>query len=407
MTSSGFLDSDHRLATLDRYDVLDTPREEAFDRITRLVCRLFGVPMSTVTFIDGHRQWFKSCQGVAASETERDIALCRVPVVEDAPLVVPDTLQDPRFRDSPLVVGGPRLRFYAGVPFRGADGIVVGTLCAMDVVPHAFSTAELDLLCDLAKMVETELQLRIQANTDALTQALSRRAFHQEAERAIALAVRHRYDLACISFDIDRFKTVNDENGHAAGDLVLKQTVEASRAQLRKSDIFGRLGGEEFAILLPHTAPSDGVRVAEKLRVAVAGQSIALPDRMLQVTASYGVTSLEPTCADVSLLLERADKAMYQAKTRGRNCSVVWADERPEMATLSRRVLKAGKIVFNRGNSVIDCSVKRLSDMGARLDVVAADNVPRRFKLSIAADALSRACTVTGQSGRSLEVVFE
>ncbi|MCX8253521.1 Diguanylate phosphodiesterase [Beijerinckiaceae bacterium RH AL1] len=400
------LDSDRRLSELDRYDVLGTPAEEAFDRVTRLVCRLFNVPMSTVTFIDGHRQWFKSRQGLDACETARDMAFCRVPTATGEPLVVRDTLADPHFRDNRLVTGEPFLRFYAGVPIRSARNVVVGTLCAMDVVPRPFEARDLDLLCDLARLVETELELRVQASTDGLTQLLTRRAFVEEAERAIALATRHRYDLSCIVFDIDHFKVVNDEKGHATGDAVLREIARTARETLRRSDLIGRLGGEEFAILLPHTGPADALNVAEKLRAAIAARTVRLGDDAVRVTASFGVAQLAPARPDVDGLLDHADQAMYQAKNRGRDCCIMWEGEREERTGLSRRVLKAGKIVFNLGRSSIDCTVKRMSEGGARLDVESPSSVPREFKLSITADAFSRKCTIVDQRDRQLEVVF-
>jgi|ERR1700690_3647840 hypothetical protein len=100
-----------RLAALDNYDVLDTPQEEAFDRVTRLVRSIFGVSMSTVTLIDGHRQWFKSQHGMPNQETERGPALCNAAINHPRPLIVPDTLQDPRFANNPFVVGAPFIRF--------------------------------------------------------------------------------------------------------------------------------------------------------------------------------------------------------------------------------------------------------------------------------------------------------
>ena len=130
------LDDERRLNAVDHYDVLDTPSEEAFDRITRLCCRIFNIPMSTVTFIDGHRQWFKSRQGVAATETPREWAFCSVPTAEGRSLVVPDAKADARFSENPLVLGDPNLRFYAGVPLRGSEGEVIGTFCAMDTQPR-------------------------------------------------------------------------------------------------------------------------------------------------------------------------------------------------------------------------------------------------------------------------------
>jgi hypothetical protein len=108
------LGGERRLNEPDRYDVLDTSTEESFDRITRLVCRLFGVEMAAIAFLDGRRQWFKSRQGLSAAETSREISLCLHTVAQGGSLIVPDTLDDLRFRCNPLVCGGMHLRFYAG-----------------------------------------------------------------------------------------------------------------------------------------------------------------------------------------------------------------------------------------------------------------------------------------------------
>src|ERR1700742_3306350 len=259
-----------RLAALDHYDVLDTPQEEAFDRVTRLVRSIFGVSMSTVTLIDGHRQWFKSQQGMDTSETERGPALCNFAINYSRPLVVPDTLADHRFSANPFVVGAPFIRFYAGIALRSPDGHAVGTLCAMDDRPRTFDNAQLAILVDLAKTVTSELELRTLATRDALTGALSRRALREEFSRAISLARRHRFELSCIFFDLDHFKAVNDTHGHGVGDLVLRACVEASRGELRATDTIGRFGGEEFAVLLPHTGAKAALAVAEKIRNAVA-----------------------------------------------------------------------------------------------------------------------------------------
>ena len=396
-----------RLKELDRYDIMDTSAEEAFDRITRLASRLFDAKISTVTFIDGHRQWFKSRQGLSPSETRRDVSFCQTPVAEGRPLVVPDTWRDPRFCSNELVCGDPGLRFYAGAPIRGASGAVIGTLCVMDVTPRDFGPEQLEWLVDLAKLVENELELRILASTDGLTQILNRRAFRAEAERAVALAARHRYDLTCIAFDIDHFKAVNDEHGHAVGDLVLTSTVEICRAALRKSDVFGRMGGEEFALVLPHTSPLEGHAVAEKLRLAIEAEIGGRHKGLRTVTASFGIAALNHQEVDCGLLLERADQAMYQAKAKGRNCSVLWQGESLGPHGLARRVLKAGVIAFNRGGSVVDCTIRRLSDKGARLDVSSTRGIPRKFKLNIATDSFSRVCSVVTKDERHLEVVFD
>ena len=134
-----------RLALLHELLLLDTPPEEAFDRLTRLAQRLFDVPMSTITFIDGHRQWFKSRQGMSAQETDRGPALCNHALDEPGMLVVRDALLDPRFSNNRFVVGPPHIRFYAGVPLRTPDtGHGIGTLCVIDTRPREFEVADMD-----------------------------------------------------------------------------------------------------------------------------------------------------------------------------------------------------------------------------------------------------------------------
>ena len=392
-----------RLEALDRYDILDTRPEESFDRVTRIARAVFDVPMVTITFIDGHRQWFKSKHGMENSETDREPALCYTTIQQGAPLVIEDTLRDPRFAENPFVTGDPHIRFYAGIPLPVAGGSI-GTLCVIDTKPRRFSADQTSLLADLAHIVLTELELRAVATTDALTDTLSRRAFTNEAERTLALAIRHRTALSCIVFDLDHFKTVNDRFGHGAGDIVLKETARICRATLRKTDVFGRIGGEEFAVLLPHTARAAALGVAEKLRAALAQQAMMLPDgEQLHVTGSFGVASLDRTTPDVRSLLDHADQALYAAKNDGRNRCHEWKSpaETPD-PTLRRRVLKAGMISFNLGHSTIDCTVRSLSNSGAGLDIVSTSDLPDTFKLRIESDNLSVPCRVIARKARHL-----
>ena len=406
MTSSPVSREAERLSALDEYDVLDTPREEAFDRITRLVRRIFDVPISTVTFLDAHRQWFKSPDGLSVTETARDIALCDVVIRAARPLIVNDTLRDDRFRENPSVVGPPHLRFYAGAPLATSEGQVIGTLCAMDTKPRAFEPDEIATLSDLAGIVMDGLELRRLASHDSLTKALSRRAFRSEMDRALALAVRHRHELSCIMVDLDRFKEVNTRHGHAAGDAVLAQSVAAMRAGLRESDLIGRVGGEEFAILLPLTARDAAVTVAEKLRAAIADQTVTTEAGSLSVTASFGIASLDRSATDTDTLLRCADEALYAAKESGRNRCVAWLPKATLGFGMRRRVLKAGKISFNGGNSSIDCTIRTLSDDGAGFDVTSTAGIPESFKLAIEADGFSRFCQIAEKRERHVEVRF-
>jgi two-component sensor histidine kinase len=154
-------DESHRLETLQEYQLLDTDPELAFDRITKLVADLYDVPITLVSLVDDCRQWFKSAHGLSIRETARDISFCQFVVSDHKALVVPDTHQDERFRDNPLVTGEPFARFYAGVPLRAYNGDILGTLCILDVKPRAALTdKELARLVDFADIIMAEADLR-------------------------------------------------------------------------------------------------------------------------------------------------------------------------------------------------------------------------------------------------------
>lgn len=313
-----------RLAALERFDIMDTPREEGFDRITRLICNIFDVPIAIVSMIDGHRQWYKAYEGLHHHEAARDQTFCRHTIKDLLPTIVPDALNDPRFANNPHVTGDPHIRFYAGVPLRTGDGHAIGTVCAIGRQPRPFGKREVAILSDLAQMAMDELELRRLVTVDSLTGVLSRRAFREQGGYAVALAQRHKHHLGCIVLDLDHFKLVNDRHGHAAGDKVLATVTAACRQHLRSTDLFGRLGGEEFAVLVAHTGPRGVAEVAEKLRAAIEQAVISVSDVRLGVTASFGIARLDPGMADLDALLAVADDALYQAKAAGRNRCIVW-----------------------------------------------------------------------------------
>jgi diguanylate cyclase (GGDEF)-like protein len=395
-----------RLEALDRYDVLDTPREEAFDRLTRLARRVLDVPIAAVSLIDGHRQWFKSCDGLSGGETKREHAFCDHAIRAAEPLIVPDALADLRFAENPYVTGDPNVRFYAGIPLRSSDGHNVGTLCVVDKKPRELDRAQLDILNDLARLAADELELRAIATRDVLTDSSSRRDFKERGAQAVALALRHHHALSVIALDIDHFKRVNDKHGHAAGDAVLIGVVAACKKLLRGSDLFGRMGGEEFAALLPHTDKTGAMAVAEKMRAGIAALRFEWGGEAFQVSASFGVAGLDRTIQDLDTLLKRADQALYEAKAAGRNRSVAYKPTEGERAQNRRRVLKGGHILFNDRKSSLDCTVRSLSDEGAGIDVYNSLGIPKRFALEIVGDGVERECRIVDQSEKHLEVEF-
>jgi phosphoribosyl 1,2-cyclic phosphodiesterase/DNA-binding response OmpR family regulator len=146
-----------RLAALRSLNLLDTEAEERFDRYTRIAAALFDVPVALVTLVDEDRQWFKSCIGTQECETSREVSFCAHALKQHEVMVVPDALADPRFADNPIVVGGPRIRFYAGAPLHLPGGHCVGTLCIIDHRPRQITNEQVKLLEDLGKLVEKEL----------------------------------------------------------------------------------------------------------------------------------------------------------------------------------------------------------------------------------------------------------
>ncbi len=147
-----------RLAALRGLEILDTPPEERFDRITRLAAAHFDVPVALISLVDENRQWFKSTCGIEASETPRDESFCAHAVLSRQPLIVPDALLDARFAENPIVTGMPRVRFYAGYPLFVADGHCIGTLCILDTRPRDLNAQELARLGDLAELARGELE---------------------------------------------------------------------------------------------------------------------------------------------------------------------------------------------------------------------------------------------------------
>jgi GAF domain-containing protein len=139
-------DEEGRLRALERLHVLDTADQEPFDKIVSLVRQILKVPMSTVSLVDRERQWFKAQRGLGFCQTARDISFCTHAIGETTPFIIRDAALDDRFSQSPLVIGEPFIRSYAGIPLMTLDGYNVGALCAMDTRPRAFPETEISIV---------------------------------------------------------------------------------------------------------------------------------------------------------------------------------------------------------------------------------------------------------------------
>lgn len=322
MVDAKLQDEQGRLAALRRCEVLDTPREAPFERVTGLVRAVLNVPIATVSLIDKNRQWYKSCVGMDSADLPRELSFCTHTIQSREPLAIPDTLADPRFAHYPTVIGEPFIRSYLGVPFASPDGYNLGSLCALDTKPRTFEPAQIEVLRNFAALIADELELRRIAQYDSLTGASTRRSFLLEIEKSIATYRRSRTPASLLVLDVDHFKRINDGFGHPVGDEVLRRLSQCVQEQLRKGDLLGRLGGEEFGILLAGDDSRAAEMAANRLRNAISDLCFSEPSE-LNVTASFGIASLEDADATPERWVARADAALYTAKRNGRNRCVV------------------------------------------------------------------------------------
>ena len=169
-----------RVIALDKYAILDTDPEQFFDDLTLLASHVCNTPIALISLVDEDRQWFKSRVGLDASETSRDIAFCSTAILQTDVFVIPDALADERFRDNPLVVSDPHIRFYAGAPLINEDGYALGTLCVVDRAPRELAPEQKEALKALSRLVLAQLEFR--RNLILLKEALSDRT-KEEHER--------------------------------------------------------------------------------------------------------------------------------------------------------------------------------------------------------------------------------
>jgi len=173
-----------RIAALQKYAILDTEPEQAFEDLTLLASYICKTPIAAISLVDEDRQWFKSRIGLQVPQTPRDIAFCAVAIQHSEVMVVPDTIEDERFRNNPLVLSDPYIRFYAGAPLINEEGYALGTLCVVDRKPRQFDLDQKEALLALSRLVLAQLELR--RNLKLLKEALTERSnTEHEREREI------------------------------------------------------------------------------------------------------------------------------------------------------------------------------------------------------------------------------
>jgi diguanylate cyclase (GGDEF)-like protein len=312
-------DEPARLATLRSLNILDTPVEERFDRLTRMAKRVFDVPIALVTLVDKERQWFKSSIGLDIAETPRDISFCGHAILGDDVFVIEDASQDVRFADNPLVVGDPGIRFYAGCPLRALDGSKLGTLCIIDRETRTFGDDDAETLRDLASMIERELAAIQLATVDELTGIANRRGFMSLAQPTLNLCTRERLPASLVFFDLNDFKPINDQFGHAEGDWALRCFADQMEKAFRDADVFARIGGDEFAVLLTNLKQEQAAKMISRLEHTIA-RFCQKADRGYDITFAFGVVEYDPDVHHgIEALLADGDALMYERKKQNRS----------------------------------------------------------------------------------------
>jgi len=244
-------------------------------------------------------------------------------MIEDTnPLVIPDTQQEPSWID---IEGFEWVRSYASAPIVN-KGEVIGLINLESETPNFFTSehlTRLQIFADQAAVAIEKARLYDEtkrlAITDGLTGVYNRRHLLDLGMAEYERALRYRHPLAAIMVDVDHFKCVNDDHGHPVGDAVLQNLANVLSENLRVNDILGRYGGDEFLILIPETTYDIAIAVAERIRFQIETTPIGGNDKPICITLSLGVAACKCT-KTLDDLVQRADKALYAAKTAGRNC---------------------------------------------------------------------------------------
>jgi diguanylate cyclase (GGDEF)-like protein len=341
------IDEARRLAALHATRLLGSAPEDAFDRITRMATRLLKVPIALVSLVDQDIQWTKSRCGFAPRQGPRETSFCAHAILDHDPLVVPDALLDPRFADNPAVTGPPHLRFYAGVQLYSIERQPLGTLCVIDRVPRTLSADELEILRDLARMAEGLIHHRQLANAaeslrshvyvdpdnpelsaaagqvefllnhDVLTGLANRQSLVRSVQQNLAAWKNRDIQALVATINLDKFKRVNEQLGHHAGDRALVGITRSLQAVLRPGDLLARAGNDEFVLLLPGLGDDSAARDRLRHLMHAVNREFESPGGALTLTCSIGYAIFPQDGDNGDVLLNNASMATRRAKEFG------------------------------------------------------------------------------------------
>lgn len=331
---------------LQRYQILSEDNSVSAQCLADAIALALNVPFVIAALNRRYRQWYHCDHGVGAhSHEDLQTYFARMQLAQTL-FHVSDVEAEEFFTSHTQGLRIPKFKSLAGVPLTDPNGKRFGTLCVADRQMRDMSDAELNMLNSFGRVVSNDICVRSAARyavrdlidlenekcdlfelatIDPLTKALNRRAFMRFSERELNRFKRDNGRLSTLMLDIDHFKQVNDVHGHATGDNVLSKLVSIASSVLRQEDLVGRLGGEEFAIVLVDSDADAAAKVADRIRQAIKQVKFPSETGPFNVTVSIGVSEPFYNESSINDALERADGALYVAKHNGR--------DRVEMAT--------------------------------------------------------------------------
>jgi signal transduction histidine kinase/ActR/RegA family two-component response regulator len=282
---TGRADSPERIQALERYEILDTPPEEEFDDITRLIARICEVPVAMITLVDRDRQWFKSEIGLGLRQTSLETSICAHAILQPGLFIVPDTLMDPRFTDNPLVSGWPHLRFYAGARLETSDGHALGTLCVLDYKPRGLLDAQKEALRTLAHHVMILLELRRNLKLIDKAKQTAEAADHAKDQFLATLSHELRTPLAPVL--MTSYSLLLDETltkSQRADVEIIRSNVELEIKMIEDLLDLTRIAHGKFELRLE---PADVHRLLDRAEQVARGGGTSVPiEKVFRATAS-------------------------------------------------------------------------------------------------------------------------
>lgn len=302
-------DEIERLKVLESLNLVYSPAEERFDRITRLAQRLFNVPIALVSLVAQDKQWFKSASGLTTAETPREVSFCGHAILQEQVFIVLDAHKDPDFADNPLVTGEPYVRFYAGQPLRLEDR-AIGALCLIDHRPREFSEADIDSLQTLAAMVETECSRPVLSEAqqavltekgqdgreiliDASSKTWNRRGLEELLPRELELSARRKEQNSYIHLLVAPVTTAFDELPKEEVVTIIKEVAQRIKRSLRPYDLVARIDDSTFAVFAPACSAEISELLTDRIRSRVNDLEFDTGHSSYEINIRAGIVSTQ------------------------------------------------------------------------------------------------------------------